>query len=95
MDCKRVKFSRHALERMFERMIAETDVLDVLRHGQTVEEYNDDTPYPSQLLLGWCGGRPLHVVAAHDQAGGLCIVITAYLPDATQWGDDFKTRRQT
>lgn len=95
MDCKGVKFSRHALERMFERAIAETDVLDALRHGETVEDYNDDIPYPSQLLLGWRCGRPVHVVAARDHVSGLCIVITAYFPDATQWGDDFKTRRQT
>jgi hypothetical protein len=47
-----VKFSRHAMERMFEREIAEPDVLDVMQNGQTVEEYSDDLPYPSQLLLG-------------------------------------------
>lgn len=45
------------MERMFEREIAEPDVLDVMQNGQTVEEYSDDLPYPSQLLLGWCGGR--------------------------------------
>ena len=94
MDCKQVRFSRHAIERMFERAIADTDVLDALRHGEIVEEYSDDTPYPSRLLLGWCGGQPLHVVAAHDKASGSCIVITAYRPDATLWGNDFKTRTQ-
>lgn len=95
MDCNRVKFSRHALERMFERAILESDVLHVLQHGQTVEEYSEDIPYPSQLLLAWCGGCPLHVVAAYDQASGLCVVITVYLPDAAQWDDDFTTRRPT
>lgn len=64
-----------------------------MRNGETIETYSDDTPYPSQLLLGWCAGRPLHVVAAYDPGTGLCVVITAYVPDAAQWGADFKTRR--
>jgi hypothetical protein len=77
---------------MFERRIAEQDILSVLRHGVLVEEYLDDTPYPSRLLLGWRNDLPLHVVAAQDPESGLCIVITAYIPDAKHWGADFKTR---
>lgn len=95
MDCRSTRLSRHALERMFQRTIAQTGVLDVLRHGQIVEEYADDAPYPSQLLLGWCDGNPLHVVVARDPASGLCIVITVYRPDAAQWGVDFRTRKET
>ena len=93
MDCKIVKFSRHALERMFERGVSEPDVEAIIRNGEAIEKYLEDTPYPSRLLLGWRGDRPLHVVAAHDPASGLCVVITAYVPDATQWGKDFRARR--
>jgi hypothetical protein len=50
MDCKSVKFSRHVIERMFTRRIAAQDILDVLRHGESVEEYPDDTPFPA----GYC-----------------------------------------
>jgi len=94
MDCKSVKFSRHVIERMFTRRIAAQDILDVLRHGESVEEYPDDTPFPSRLLLGWCNDFPLHVVAAHEPESGVCVVITAYIPDTMQWGADFKTRIQ-
>lgn len=93
MDCKGIKFSRHAIERMFERAIAEKDMSDAISNGEVVEEYPDDTPYPSRLLLGWCRSRPLHVVVARDPVSLLCVVITAYYPDAAQWGEDFKTRR--
>lgn len=93
MDCKILKFSRHALERMFERGISEPEVEEIVRNGEVVEEYPEDAPYPSRLLLGDFGGRPLHVVAANDPGSGLCVVITAYVPDETQWGEDFKTRR--
>jgi len=77
---------------MFARRIVEPDILGVVRHGESVEEYPDDAPYPSRLLLGWCNDLPQHVVVAHDPDSGLCIVITAYIPDAMHWGADFKTR---
>lgn len=40
------------MERMFEREISESDVVAVIQNGQIIEEYSDDPPYPSQLLLG-------------------------------------------
>lgn len=93
MDCDSIKFSRHAIERMFTRGIGEPDVLEILLHGEMVEEYPDDTPYPSMLLLGWCNNKPLHLVAARDDESGTCIVITTYIPDTAHWGEDFKTRK--
>lgn len=92
MECDQVKFSRHALARMFQRAIAEADVLEVLQHGEVVEDYSEGMPYPGWLLLGWCRGQPLHVVAARDMIG-TCIVITTYVPDTALWEEDFKTRR--
>lgn len=94
IDCRLVKFSRHVLERMFERGISEIAVKEIVRDGEVIEEYPEDTPYPSRLLLGWVGGRPLHVVVGYDAPSGLCVVITAYVPDAAQWGKDFKMRRR-
>lgn len=93
MDCSRILFSRHAVQRMFERDIPQAAVAAVLRDGEVVESYPGDHPYPSCLLLGWHGGRPLHVVAAREAASGLCVVITTYVPEAAQWQDGFKTRR--
>jgi hypothetical protein len=93
MNCRDVRFSRHAIQRMFERSIPAGDVLITLDNGEVVEEYPDDSPYPSALLLGWSSGRPLHVAAAHDPERNLCVVITAYIPDTMQWGEDFKTRK--
>jgi hypothetical protein len=39
--------------------------------------------------------RPVHVVAARDDATKHCYVITAYVPDPALWGGDFKTRKPT
>jgi hypothetical protein len=65
----------------------------VLESGERVEEYPEDEPYPSYLMLGWPAGQPLHVVAAHDAEEGETIVITTYWPDPSRWESDFKTRR--
>lgn len=58
------------------------------------EEYPDDTPYPSRLVLGWVGSRPLHVVAADYPEDENTIVITVYEPEPNQWEAGFRRRRQ-
>ncbi|MHB8116286.1 MAG: DUF4258 domain-containing protein [Acidithiobacillus ferrivorans] len=58
MLCDDLYFSRHALQRMFQRAITEEAVLYTLGNGQIVEEYPDDHPYPSRLMLGNHGGPP-------------------------------------
>ena len=92
MDCARVKYTGHALRRMFERGISRNDVATVLRRGQTIEAYPADEPLPSRLLLGFVGTRPLHVVVARDPATHECHVVTVYEPDPRLWQPDWKTR---
>ena len=93
MNCKRVVFSGHAIQRMFERGIRRDDVLAVMAQGETITEYADDKPYPSRLLLGSVETKPLHVVLAFNEATGLCIVVTAYEPAPEQWNSEFRTRK--
>ena len=52
MKCSSLRFSRHVIQRMFEHGISVDAVVETLITGETVEEYADDTPYPSRLLLG-------------------------------------------
>ena len=79
---------------MFQREINEQDVREVLATGETIETYPDDIPYPSRLVLGWRGLRPLHVVVADNSAAQERIVITVYEPNAQQWELEFRRRRQ-
>lgn len=92
MSYPNVVFRVHAVQRMAQRTISVAEVRTVLSSGETIEDYPNDTPYPSRLMLGWSGTRPLHVVAADDDANQETIVITAYVPDATQWSADFRRR---
>jgi hypothetical protein len=45
------------------------------------------------LVLGFAGGRPIHVVFAIDSAAAVCIVVTVYEPQPDQWETDFRRRR--
>ncbi len=83
----------HALQRMFQRGIRADDVREVLELGEVVEDYPNDFPYPSRLMLGHPRSRPIHVVAGSNAAGDETIVITAYEPDPALWEPDFKRRR--
>ena len=61
-------FRVHAIQRMFERAITKENVRQALATGKTIEAYPEDQPYPSRLVLGWAGTRPIHVVVADNQA---------------------------
>jgi hypothetical protein len=59
--------------------------------GEIIEQYPDDYPYPSVLILGYSDGKPLHVVTG---VGGEKVwLITAYFPTLAQWENDYKTRK--
>ena len=94
MNATRIVYRTHAIQRMFERQISEADVARVLASGEVIEDYPADYPYPSRLILGWCGRRPIHVVAADNKGATEMIVVTAYQPDKEEWQPDFKRRKQ-
>ena len=89
---QRLIFRVHALERMFERRITVEDVRSVVTDGEVIQSYPEDKPYPSRLVLGWRGTRPIHVVVAEDSEDGILIVVTAYEPDPVQWDAGFKRK---
>ncbi|WIG58690.1 MAG: hypothetical protein OJF49_001436 [Ktedonobacterales bacterium] len=93
MDCSAVIFSGHATQRMFERGLSTADILSVIQQGEVIEDYPNDTPHPSCLLLGFVGATPIHTVIAKHAATGRCIVVTVYVPNPTRWSADFKIRR--
>jgi hypothetical protein len=94
MTFDRLIFRVHAIQRMFQRRISVDNVRHVLATGEVIEDYPSDIPYPSRLMLGWCGARPIHVVAADNTDTQETVVITVYEPDLTQWEPGFKRRRQ-
>jgi len=93
MATHKLVFRIHAIKRMFERRISVDQVRQVLVAGEVIEDYSNDVPYPSRLMLGWSGSRPLHVVAADNMEGLETIVITVYEPNLKEWETGFRRRK--
>jgi hypothetical protein len=86
-------FTTHALRRMRLRRILVREVREALRAPVLVENYPEDVPYPSRLILGWVSNRPIHLVVADEPVEGHTIVVTVYEPDPEQWEPGFQRRR--
>jgi hypothetical protein len=76
------------------RSIPRDAVIEILKSGDCIEDYPNDFPFPSALFLGWYRDRPLHIVAALNEAGPKAFVITAYEPDLEHFEADYRTRRK-
>lgn len=90
---KKVLFLPHALRQMLrpDRMISRLEVRQVIAQGDVIEDYPEDPRGHSCLILGLGDGeRALHVCCAPKE--DYLAVITAYLPDAHEWSDNFRAR---
>lgn len=94
MENRQLLFRDHAILRMSQRGISEAEARVALDSGEIIEEYPDDQPYPSRLVIGWAGYRPLHLVLADNPSNMDTYVITAYEPDPNLWTADFRGRKQ-
>lgn len=84
--------TQHSRKRFQERGITIDDVCNTIRHGEIIEEYPEDYPFPSCLISGQSGERHIHIVASIED--GMIYLITAYIPDPERWEDDYKTRKE-
>ena len=75
--------SHHARIRMFQRNVSTDDLKSVITNGEVVEDYRNDEPCPSVLMLGFIGTVPYHVVVAACEDH--LRVITIYIPDEDRW----------
>lgn len=73
-------------------MYSLNDVCESINSGEIIEQYPDDYPFPSCLIMGKSGNKVMHVVASID--GGILYVITAYVPSKEKWEEDWKTRKE-
>jgi Domain of unknown function (DUF4258) len=90
---KQLLFLPHTIRQMIrpDRMIATSEIESVVIQGEVIEDYPEDARGHSCLMLGF--GRDhqaIHVVCAPKDE--YLAIITAYLPDPTQWTADFRER---
>ncbi len=83
----------HSRRRMYERGILLRDVIYAVEHGEIIERYPEDYPFPSCLILGVTIEKKwLHAVVSLDE--GHIYLITAYYPNTEEWEADMRTRRK-
>ena len=85
MDDYSISYRLHALERMFERNVSCEELANIIRKGELVENYPNNKPYPSKLVLGRANNRPLHVVFTFNKEEKSAVVVTVYEPDPRKW----------
>ena len=65
--CSELIYSDHAINQMFSRDISTEDVEATIKFGEIINNYVNDKPLPSCLILGHVSNRPLHLVLAIDE----------------------------
>ena len=90
----RIAFKRHSIVRMQQRRIAADELKTALLAGRLVEDYPDDYPLPSGLILGYTSsGRAIHTVVAIDIEESMLWLITVNEPTSAEWEEGFTQRR--
>lgn len=88
-----IEVTAHMLQRLQMRNISYHEIKEALINGEIIEDYPEDYPYPSCLVLGYTiKKRILHVVVGIGE--NKLWFITAYEPDLEQWSADFKCRKE-
>ena len=93
--CKRgaVQYTNHLIIRILQRGIDIIEVEAAILNGKIIQEYPEDYPYPSCLILGRDRtNHPLHTVCGVSEEA--LWLITAYYPDPNEWESDWATRRR-
>ncbi len=74
----------------------ETDEVKIaLEHGEIIEQYSEDHPFPSYLIWAHLSKHKIiHVVVALDIDDKMLWVITVYVPAPEEWEEDYKRRRR-
>ena len=89
----KIVWKRHAVNRIGERNILQSEVIECINNGEIIEYYISDKPFASCLVLGITyEKRTIHTVCSY--ADERIYIITAYEPDNTKWESDFKTRKK-
>lgn len=88
-----LRWTNHIIIRLLQRNITLEDIEMVLLNGEIIENYEDDYPYPSCLILGVNKSNEyIHIVCGLNDTE--LWLITAYYPDKSEWENDLKTRKE-
>ena len=88
-----IAMTKHAKSRLTERSITIDDIKNAMQTGEIIKQYEDDTPFPSCLLVGLTELKSfIHLVVSIDN--GYLYIITAYYPNENDCEADYRTRKE-
>lgn len=88
-----IEMTSHVWLRCQQRDISYRQIKEAIVSSEILEEYIDDYPYPSCLMLGKAkDGTVLHIVVG--EGDGKLWIITVYKPSLEKWSEDYRTRRK-
>lgn len=91
----KLRWTNHIFVRLAQRNISMEDVEAAILNGELIEDYPNDYPFPSCLIMGYRTSKDvIHVVCAPNDSRTELWLITAYIPTREKWMDDFKTRKE-
>ncbi|MBI5379559.1 MAG: DUF4258 domain-containing protein [Nitrospirae bacterium] len=89
------RITDHADDEAQEENLLFDEIVISVQRGDIIEQYPDDKPYPSCLILGKnLKNEPIHSVWAYHAEAKSSVLITVYRPDPKRWTEDWKTRRK-
>ena len=92
-EANKLRWTNHIFVRLIQWGISISDVINTIITGEIIENYPDDYPYPSCLILGLTVNNKFpHVVCGLNREE--LWLITAYYPNKDKWSDDFKRRKE-
>jgi len=84
----RVRITDHADEEAADDSLTFDEIYCSVLHGEVIEAYHNDKPYPSCLILGRnFTGAPIHSVWAYNPDNQWAVLVTVYRPDPERWID--------
>lgn len=90
----RIRITDHADEEAHSDNLTFDEIIMSVIHGEIIEDYPTDKPYPSCLIHGQnFQGEPIHSVWAYNEENKWAVLITVYRPDPERW-IDWKIRRK-
>jgi len=82
----RVRITDHADEEAQADRLTFDEIYSSVLHGEIIEDYLTDKPYPSCLIYGQTfRGNPVHSVWAYNEQNRWTVLITVYRPDPNLW----------
>jgi len=90
----RIRITEHADEEAQVDELHYEDIFYSVLHGEIIENYPEDNPYPSCLIFGeTLAGNPVHTVWAYSEKSKWAVLVTVYKPNPDLW-IDYKIRKK-